>query len=111
MKLLQVLGFSTLRPFFQGDTNLHLTELMKISGNFPSSITAEENRDLMKPVTLEEIKFILTKSKNDKNPRPDGIPVQVYRELFDVMGLDLLRFIEESRQMGKIPAVFNLLEE
>ena len=74
---------------------------MKISENFPSSITAEENRDLMKPVTLEEIKFILTKSKNDKSPGPDGILVEVYRALFDVMGLDLLRVIEESRQWAK----------
>ena len=61
----------------------------------------------MKPVTLEEIKFILTISKNDKSPGPDGIPVEVYRALFDVMGLDLLRVIEDSRQMGKIPAIFN----
>ena len=100
-------GVQHFETLFQVDTNLHLIELLEISGNFPSSITAEENCDLMKPVTLEEIKSILTISKNDKSLRPDGIPVEVYRALFDVMGLDLLRVIEDFRRSGKIPAVFN----
>ena len=53
-------------------------------------------------VTLEEIKSVLTLSKNDKSPGPDGIPVEVYRSLFYVMGLDLLRVIEDSRKSGEI---------
>ena len=61
----------------------------------------------MTPVTLDEIKFVLTLSKNDKSPRSDGIPVEVYRVLFDVMSMDLLRVIEDSRKNGKIPAIFN----
>ena len=50
----------------------------------------------MIPVTLDEITFVLAMSKNDKSPGSDGIPVEVYRVLFDVMGLDLLRVIEDS---------------
>ena len=45
--------------------------------------------------------------KNDKNLGPDGITVEVYRALFDVMGSDLLQVIEDSWKFGKIPAVFN----
>ena len=56
---------------------------------------------------MEESKFILTKNKNDKSPGSDGIPIEVYRALFDVMGVDLLRVIEDSRKSGKIPALFN----
>ena len=33
--------------------------------------------------------------------------MEVYRALFDVLGLDLLRVVEDSRKCGKIPAVFN----
>ena len=80
---------------------------MKIADNYPSSIFEEENYDLMIPVTLVEIQFVLSLSKNDKSPGPDGIPVEVYRALFDVMGSDLLRVIGDTRQYGKIPAVFN----
>ena len=46
-------------------------------------------------------------SKNDKNLGPDGLPVEVYRALFDVLGMDLLRVIEDSWKNGKIPIVFN----
>ena len=61
----------------------------------------------MTPVTLDEIKSVLALSKNDKSPGPDGIPVEVYRVIFYVMGMDLLRVIEDSRKNGKIPAIFN----
>ena len=61
----------------------------------------------MIPVTIEEIQSILTISKNDKSPGPDGIPVEAYRALFDVLGSDLLRVIEDSRLSSKIPVVFN----
>ena len=31
----------------------------------------------------------------------------MYRALFDVLGLDLLRVVDDSRKSGNIPAVFN----
>ena len=62
---------------FQADTNLHLSKLLKISHNFPSSINAEDNSELMKPITLDEILSILKVSKNDKSPGLDGIPMEV----------------------------------
>ena len=48
-------AISHFETLFQDDTNLNLSELLKISSNFPSSISDEENFDLMKPVTLEEM--------------------------------------------------------
>ena len=33
--------------------------------------------------------------------------MEVYRVLIDVIGLDLLRVVDDSRKYGKIPAVFN----
>ena len=76
-------------------------------GTFTTSITKDENEDLKKPVTLQEIQSILTLGKNDKSLGLDGLHVEVYRDLFDVLGMDLLRVIEDSRKNGKIPAVFN----
>ena len=92
---------------FKEDENLHLLEILEIVDNFPSDISESENLDLMIPVTIVEIQSILSLSKNDKSPGPDGIPVEVYRALFDVLGRDLLRVVEDSRINGKIPVVFN----
>ena len=92
---------------FQEEADLHLPEIVQSAGYFPTSISVDDNCDLMKPVTLQEIHFILSSSKNDKSPGLDEIPVEVYRCLFDVLGEDLLRVIELSWVSGKIPAVFN----
>ena len=101
------MGVQHFETLFQEDKPLYLSEIMKVAKNFPTSVSNEENDELMVPVTLKEIQSVLTLSKNDKIPSPDGIPVEVYRALFDVLGLDLLRVVEDSRKSGKIPAVFN----
>ena len=100
-------GVHHFETLFQEEKDLHLPEVVKSTGLFPSSISEGDNEDLMKEVTLQEILSILSLSKNDKIPGSDGIPVEVYRSLFDVLGEDLLRVVEDSRKLGKIPAVFN----
>ena len=92
---------------FKEEVDLHLPEIVHSAGHFPSSVSEDENAELMQAITLKDIKHILSISKNDKSPGPDGIPVEVYRCLFDVLGEDLLRVIELSRLSGKILAVFN----
>ena len=74
---------------------------MKTVENFHTAITDEENVDLMIHVTLVEIQSVLSLSKNDKSPGPDGILVEVYMALFDVLGLDLLWVVDDSRKCGK----------
>ena len=100
-------GVNHFETLFQDESNLHLPDVVKSASYFPTDISEEENEDLIKPVTLQEIKSILTLSKNDKSPGPDGLPVEVYRALFDVLGMDLLRVIKDSRKLEKIPVVFN----
>ena len=82
-------------------------EIMKIIEHYPTSISEDDNNDLMQPVTLAEIWSVLALAKNDKSSGPNGIPVEVYRVLIDVVGLDLLRVVDDSRKYGKISAVFN----
>ena len=80
---------------------------MNIAEFFPTSIIDLENEDLILPVSLLEIQNVLAISKNNKIPGPDGIPVEFYRVLFDVLGLDLLRVVDDSQKFGKVPATFN----
>ena len=92
---------------FREEVDLHLPEIVQSAGYFHASVTEEDNSELMKLILLQDLKHILSISKNDKSLGPDGIPVEVYRALFDVLGGYLLRVIELSRISGKIPAVFN----
>ena len=91
-------GVKHFETLFQEDQNLHLPKIMQIGDNFPTSISVEENDDLMCPVSLTEIQSILSVCKKDKSSRPDVIPVEVYMSLFDVLGLDLLRVVDDSRK-------------
>ena len=100
-------GIHHFESLFQEEADLHLPKIVQSAGYFPTTISMDDNYDLMKPVTLQDIQHILSISKNDKCLGPDGIPVEVYRCLFDVLGEDLLKVIELSRISGKIPAVFN----
>ena len=95
LKDIEAAGVKHFETLFQEESNLHLPEVVKSVVYFPTTIYVEENEELIKPVTLQEINSILTLSKNDKSPGPDGLPVEVYRALFGVMGLDLLCVIED----------------
>ena len=69
-------GVQHFENLFKKDEDLHLPELMRMTENFPTTISDEDNYDLMSPVTLKEIQSVLAMSKNDKSPGPDGIPVE-----------------------------------
>ena len=49
------------------DKMLHLLEILKIAESFPTSISDLENEELMLPVTLAEIRSVLSASKNDRS--------------------------------------------
>ena len=100
-------GVQHFEHLFQEEKSLHLLEILKIVESFPTSISDLENEDLMLPVTLLEIQNVLSVRKNDKSPGLDGIPVEVYRVLFDVLGPDLLKVVDDSWKFGKVPTTFN----
>ena len=100
-------GVQHFENLFMEDKMLHLPEILKIVESFPTSTSDLENEELMLPVTLAEIQSVLSVSKNDKSLGPDGISVEVYRVIFDVLGPDLLKVVDDSRKYGKAPATFN----
>lgn len=57
----------------------------------------------MREVSLEELEATLKWLKKDKSPGLDGWTVEFYLALFEVLGTDLLRLIEESKRSGRIP--------
>jgi len=66
-----------------------------------------DNRALMEEVTEGELKAVLSSLQKDKNPCPDGWTVEFLIALYDVLGGDLLKAIEDTRTSGRISACFN----
>ena len=79
-------GIQHFDNLFREEVDLHLPKIVHSAGFFPLSVSEDDNAELMNPVLLQDIKHILSISKNDKSPGPNGIPVEVYRCLFDVLG-------------------------
>ena len=73
----------------------------------PPLITADHNRMLLAPFTLEEIKKVVSSFPPDKAPGPDGFTALFYQKCWDFIGSDLLAVVEESRRNAKMIRSFN----
>jgi hypothetical protein len=43
----------------------------------------------------------------EKSPGPDGWTQELFHSFFDIMGMDILNFVEEYRCTGQIPGDLN----
>jgi hypothetical protein len=113
MKFLAVRGPSRMKRFHisvaytKNPTNLDLRGMVSTASLFPSFVSAVEAADLYKPVTLSEIKQILVQFNSERSPGPDGWTTEFFCFFFDLVGLDLLQMVEDSRITGKIVGSLN----
>ena len=80
---------------------------MRITQVFPRFVGEEENLSLMEEVTKEELKLALQSFQKDKSPGPDGWTIEFFIELYELLGDDILKVVENTRLSGRIPAYFN----
>ena len=57
---------------------------------FPRFVAEEDNGDLMKEVSEDELKEVLGSFQKDKSPGPDGWSMDFFLDLFEILGRDLL---------------------
>lgn len=75
---------------------------MKVIKLYPRFFSTKEGNEVGKAITLKEIEGVLKGFARDKNPGPDGWPVEFFLEFFEIMGEDLLSMLEEFMNFGKI---------
>jgi ribonuclease HI len=70
-------------------------------------VSEMEAAELFRPVTLLELKYILTLFKKERSPGPDGWTSEFFIHFFDLVGDDLLQMVEHSRINGKVLGSIN----
>ena len=61
----------------------------------------------MEEVSEEELKATMHSFQKDKSPKPDGWTVEFFLASYDIIELDLLQLVEESRINGLLHPPLN----
>jgi hypothetical protein len=92
---------------FKAQKNIAITDQLDILRNYPRMFSEEEGVRLAEPVTLEELLKTLKGFKVSKSPGPDGWTVEFFLSFFDLLGIELLDMVEESRRQGRVTGALN----
>jgi hypothetical protein len=106
-RALQEEAVSHFSGLYKKSTNLDLRGMVSTTSLFPRFVSDIEAAELYKPVTLAEIKHILTNFKTERSPGPDGWSTEFFCYFFDLVGSDLLQMVENSWITGKIVGSLN----
>lgn len=85
-------------PEDQGDE----TEEAEFLKHIPSLVTVEENSELSKSVTEEEIIKTIWSMESDKAPGPDGFSIHFYKVCWDIIKKDLQKMIRDFMSKAKV---------
>jgi hypothetical protein len=81
-------------------------ELIKVVSYFSGLVGEEENERMYKAVTREELIYVLNFFKKDISPSSYNLNVEFYIDIFDLLGEELLRFVEEVRTSWRVLVSF-----
>lgn len=70
-------------------------------------ITLEMNATLLEEFRKEEIRITLNQMHPTKSPSPDDIPPIFYQKYLDVVGPNVISFIMQSLNFGRMPYALN----
>lgn len=93
--------------YYREPGNSTIVEQIGVIKEYPRLFTEQEGEDIMLPVTLQEIYSVLKRFAKDKSPGPDGWTSELFLEFFDIMGLDILAMVEETRLKGEVAGALN----
>lgn len=66
-------------------------------------VAAQDNADLERPLTVQELRVALMSMENGKAPGMDGLPVDFYKSCWPTVGEDLFDVLSDSMAGGKLP--------
>src|SRR5699024_8566754 len=70
--------------------------------NIPPLVISEDNFELNRPFTEEEVIKVIWSMDSDKAPGPDGFTIHFYKMCLDIIKTDLLKMIKGFRNKAKV---------
>jgi len=78
-----------------------------ISKHIPKLVSREDNFNLHRPVSEEEVSEVLKEMQNGKAPGPDGFNVDFFKACWDIVKHDILDIVEDSKRDKTILKALN----
>ena len=104
---LKDLGIKHFSQIFKDDNQSNILAQLKVIKLFPSMLTKEGAHCLIEEFSIGEIEGAFNTFKKDKSHGPDGWPVEIFLEFFDLIGRDLLNAMECSRVSRRVTPSLN----
>jgi hypothetical protein len=95
------------KSYYEATPHNNLQDPVTVARLFPRSVTEDDSIIMDSPCTLQEVLDALKSFTKDKIPGPDGWTVEFYLHFFDLVGVDLLELVEDSRLRGKVTGALN----
>eukprot|EP00253_Pinus_taeda_P011982 PITA_11982 len=81
--------------------------IQEICSAIPRLVSEDQNRALMRAVTIEELEEVVKSMKKGTAPGPDGFTVDFFQAGWHFLGKDILDLVEESRINQKVWPALN----
>jgi hypothetical protein len=94
------LGKNHFQELFRAENQATIEEVVQMAQLFPRFVDEEDNRLLMEEVLEEELKEVLHSFQKDKIPGPDGWTIEFFLGLYDFLGHDMLKLVEDTISSG-----------
>eukprot|EP00253_Pinus_taeda_P036244 PITA_36244 len=87
--------------------NNRAAAIENICKEIPKLVTEEQNKALMRAMTIEELEEIVMNMKKGKAPGPDGFTTEFFQTGWRFLGKEILELVEESRMKQKVWPTLN----
>ena len=100
-----------LSSYFKGilteDNNTREQEIAQITDLIPRSVSREDNENLNKPISMQEVEEALSQMAQGKAPGPDGFTTNFFHFFWEMIKEEVRAIMEQSRTKQGVLNSFN----
>ena len=89
------------------DNNERGQDIDRITFLIPITIEREDNENLTKPITLQEVEEVMQQMAQGKSPGPDGFTAKFFHHFWDMIKEEVWAIVKESRTSRGVLKSFN----